>query len=177
MDNMSELYDVEAQIKSLRWILGHIPDKGKGTFEGAVHFYVGDAIQLLTELIYIHAERDRLESYTKVLEVALSQIGVKCKFCKYWHGDEDCEYALDGTCRRYSKWQLDQVRFGGGEAKWKPRHIISATTLMFAIAITPWAIGYAYAARGYSAIGGEYLIIPLSLVIVYIIQMASKEWG
>ena len=42
------------------------------------------------------------------------------------------------------------------------------------IAVTPSCINAAYQFRGYRAVGGEYLIIPLGLLAVYFIIVIAK---
>jgi len=38
---------VDANIKSLRWIMAHIPDEGNNTFGHAVHLYINNAISII----------------------------------------------------------------------------------------------------------------------------------
>lgn len=44
------------------------------------------------------------------------------------------------------------------------RYYIAAGIIISAIAATPGAVELAYRERGYKAIGGEYLIIPLGII-------------
>jgi len=42
--------------------------------------------------------------------------------------------------------------------------------IIIGLAMTPVAVQSAYAARGYFAVGGEWLVLPLSLVISTLIE-------
>lgn len=60
----------------------------------------------------------------------------------------------------------------------KKKFIIRILELLIIIAtiiLTPIAIKYATAVRGYEAIGGEYLIPMLGLVIILIIETIYEE--
>lgn len=46
----------------------------------------------------------------------------------------------------------------------KTRYYVSAVIILASIAITPTAYRAAYAFRGYHAVGGEALIIPLGII-------------
>lgn len=60
--------------------------------------------------------------------------------------------------------------------------ILELLVIIATIVITPLAIKYATAVRGYEAVGGEYLIPMLGLVIILIIETiyeeseAKKKW-
>jgi hypothetical protein len=43
------------------------------------------------------------------------------------------------------------------------------------ITSTPWAIAYSHSVRGYNAIGGEYMIIPLGIVVSLTILSIAKD--
>ena len=45
-----------------------------------------------------------------------------------------------------------------------------AIAIIIGLALTPIAVQSAYAARGYFAVGGEWLILPLSLVIATLFE-------
>lgn len=57
----------------------------------------------------------------------------------------------------------------------KLRYTICAVIIAACGANTPWAIEYAYRMRGYFAIGGEYMIIPLGIVSSCIILSIAKK--
>jgi len=42
------------------------------------------------------------------------------------------------------------------------------------IALTLWAVADSHRIRGYEAIGGEYLIIPLGLVLSYVVIKSAE---
>ena len=60
--------------------------------------------------------------------------------------------------------------------KIKIRYILAAFIILISIAATPPAIELSYKARGHVAIGGEYLIIPIGLLLSHIIFIVAKEW-
>lgn len=45
-----------------------------------------------------------------------------------------------------------------------------AIAIIIGLALTPIAVQSAYTARGYYAVGGEWLILPLSLAIATLIE-------
>lgn len=47
--------------------------------------------------------------------------------------------------------------------------------IILGLAATPIAVQSAYAARGYFAVGGEWLVLPLSLVIATLIEGAKTK--
>ncbi len=53
--------------------------------------------------------------------------------------------------------------------------ILELLVIIATIVLTPIAIKYANAARGYEAVGGEYLIPLLGLVIIMIIETVYEE--
>ena len=53
--------------------------------------------------------------------------------------------------------------------------ILELLVLIATIILTPLAIKYATAIRGYEAVGGEYLIPILGLIIVMIIETIYEE--
>ena len=46
-------------------------------------------------------------------------------------------------------------------------HLIA---IVMGLALTPIAVQSAYVARGYSAVGGEWLVLPLSLAIATLVE-------
>ncbi len=46
--------------------------------------------------------------------------------------------------------------------------------IILGILLTPFAVLSATEARGYNAIGGEYLLVPLFLLIAYLIEEVKK---
>lgn len=53
--------------------------------------------------------------------------------------------------------------------------IIELLVIIATIILTPIAIKYATAARGYEAVGGEYLLPIFALVIILIIETIYEE--
>lgn len=53
--------------------------------------------------------------------------------------------------------------------------ILELVVILATIILTPIAIKYATAVRGYEAVGGEYLIPMLGLVIILIIETIYEE--
>ncbi len=53
--------------------------------------------------------------------------------------------------------------------------ILELLVIIATIILTPIAIKYATAVRGYEAVGGEYLIPMLGLVIILIIETIYEE--
>ncbi len=53
--------------------------------------------------------------------------------------------------------------------------IIQVLVILAAIILTPIAIKYANAIRGYKAVGGEFLLPILALVIILIIETIYEE--
>ena len=53
--------------------------------------------------------------------------------------------------------------------------ILELLVIIATIILTPMAIKYATAVRGYEAVGGEYLIPMLGLVIILIIETIYEE--
>ncbi len=53
--------------------------------------------------------------------------------------------------------------------------VIEILVIIATIVLTPIAIKYANAVRGYEAVGGEYLIPLLGLVIIMIIETIYEE--
>ena len=54
------------------------------------------------------------------------------------------------------------------------KHIICAAIMLVSAALTPWTIKHAYEFRGYAAIGGEYMIIPLGIVLsIFVLTIAD----
>ena len=53
--------------------------------------------------------------------------------------------------------------------------ILELLVIIATIILTPIAIKYATAVRGYEAVGGEYLIPMLGLVIIMIIETIYEE--
>jgi len=62
--------------------------------------------------------------------------------------------------------------------KLKIRHIVAGVIILCSIHITPLVISMAYEFRGGHAFGGEYLLIPLGLMLALIILEVSKvfDW-
>ncbi len=58
--------------------------------------------------------------------------------------------------------------------KVKYRYIAAALTVAASIAVTPACIEAAYKARGYEAVGGEYLVIPLGIILAFVILEIAK---
>lgn len=56
------------------------------------------------------------------------------------------------------------------------KKIVVAIFVGLAILFTPKAFEAAKEARGYDAIGGEYLIIPLAIMIAVLIFTISETW-
>lgn len=54
--------------------------------------------------------------------------------------------------------------------------LIAAIIVGFAVWATPEAINRARDMRGYDAIGGEYLLIPLAILIAAGVYTISKTW-
>lgn len=53
--------------------------------------------------------------------------------------------------------------------------IVAAAIVLCSIFVTPWAIDEAYKFRGYEAVGGEYLIIPLGLLVSMLYLSVMSE--
>lgn len=53
--------------------------------------------------------------------------------------------------------------------------ILELVIIIATIILTPMAIKYATAVRGYEAVGGEYLLPILALVIILIIETIYEE--
>lgn len=53
--------------------------------------------------------------------------------------------------------------------------IMDLLVLIATIVLTPMSINYANVVRGYSAVGGEYLVPILGLVIVLVIETIYEE--
>lgn len=53
--------------------------------------------------------------------------------------------------------------------------ILELLVIIATIILTPIAIKYATAVRGYEAVGGEYLIPMLGLVIIMVIETIHEE--
>lgn len=53
--------------------------------------------------------------------------------------------------------------------------ILELAIIIATIILTPMAIKYATAVRGYEAVGGEYLLPILALVIILIIETIYEE--
>ena len=60
--------------------------------------------------------------------------------------------------------------------KIKYRYIVAALIIIASILLTPVCIEAAYQFRGYKAYGGEYIIIPLGLMIAVVFLELAKEW-
>lgn len=60
--------------------------------------------------------------------------------------------------------------------KIKIRYYIAVSFVISSLAVTPVALTYAYRCRGYCAIGGEFLIIPLCLILAQITLEIAKEY-
>lgn len=59
----------------------------------------------------------------------------------------------------------------------KPRSLaVTAVTVIPAVVATPGLIRYAEAQRGYFAIGGEFLLIPLALALAIVICWGLDIW-
>ncbi len=58
--------------------------------------------------------------------------------------------------------------------KIKKRYIAAALTVAVSAAVTPLCIDTAYRARGYEAVGGEWLVIPLGIILALFILEAAK---
>ncbi|EMT38193.1 hypothetical protein TthWC1_2280 [Thermoanaerobacter thermohydrosulfuricus WC1] len=58
--------------------------------------------------------------------------------------------------------------------KWVRKYGVYIIAVAAGAAITPAAIRTATLQRGYKAIGGEYLIIPLAVLIVYLVQEVKQ---
>ena len=59
-------------------------------------------------------------------------------------------------------------------ARLKYRHIFAAGMILLSIAVKPFFIEHAYMERGYSAYGGEYIVIPFGIVLASIILMTAS---
>jgi hypothetical protein len=57
----------------------------------------------------------------------------------------------------------------------KTRYMAAALLVIISIFATPWAVAHAYEFRGYNAIGGEWLIIPMGIFLAYVTLRAAKE--
>lgn len=57
---------------------------------------------------------------------------------------------------------------------WVFENIIYIVAVLLAIACTPTAIELATRERGYGAVGGEYMLIPLALLVAYFIKNIAK---
>ena len=71
---------------------------------------------------------------------------------------------------KYNGWRIVKIN--------KKRFIIRILELVVILAtiiLTPIAIKYATAVRGYEAVGGEYLIPLLGLVIIMVIETIYQE--
>ena len=53
--------------------------------------------------------------------------------------------------------------------------VIEILVIIVTIIVTPIAIKYATAVRGYEAVGGEYLLPIFALVIILIIETIMKQ--
>ena len=53
--------------------------------------------------------------------------------------------------------------------------IIQVLVILAAIILTPIAIKYANVIRGYKAVGGEYLLPMLALIVILIIETIYEE--
>lgn len=60
--------------------------------------------------------------------------------------------------------------------KMKARYIAAALMVAASAAVTPLCIDAAYQARGYEAVGGEWLVIPLGIILAFLILEAAKTW-
>jgi len=60
--------------------------------------------------------------------------------------------------------------------KIKYRYIAAMLVVIISIAITPACIDAAYRFRGYKAYGGEYIVIPLGLIVAMVILEAATGW-
>ena len=50
-----------------------------------------------------------------------------------------------------------------------------AIAIIIGLALTPIAVQSAYTARGYYAVGGEWLVLPLSLAIATLIEGLKQK--
>ncbi|MCL2415799.1 MAG: hypothetical protein FWD01_03200 [Defluviitaleaceae bacterium] len=60
--------------------------------------------------------------------------------------------------------------------KLKIRYTAAALLAAASALITPLAVTKAYELRGYTAFGGEYLIFPLGILLVYLMLDVAKRW-
>lgn len=58
--------------------------------------------------------------------------------------------------------------------KWIRKYRAYVIAVTAGVAVTPAAIHTATLQRGYKAIGGEYLIIPLAILIVFFVQEVKQ---
>ncbi len=59
---------------------------------------------------------------------------------------------------------------------WSEKNITYILAVIIALTFTPMAIKYAALERGYSgAVGGEFLLIPLAILVTYFIKTIPKE--
>ncbi len=54
------------------------------------------------------------------------------------------------------------------------QHWVYVTAFGVGLMLTPFAIRAAYAARGYFAVGGEYLVLPIALLIAGLIDSIKE---
>lgn len=60
--------------------------------------------------------------------------------------------------------------------QWANRNKAYILAITIAVALTPQAIQYAAYERGYGgAVGGEFLLIPLAILVTYFIKTVPKE--
>jgi hypothetical protein len=57
--------------------------------------------------------------------------------------------------------------------RWLNKHWLYVIAFGVGLILTPVAIRSAYTARGYFAIGGEYLVLPLALLVAGLINEAK----
>lgn len=58
--------------------------------------------------------------------------------------------------------------------RWLNKHWLYIMAFGIGLVLTPIAIRSAYAARGYFDIGGEYLVLPLALLIAALINEVKE---
>lgn len=69
--------------------------------------------------------------------------------------------------------QLRNVR-GEVKTKVKIRHIAAIVIILASMMVTPFSIVAAYQLRGYKAYGGEYLVIPLGILLAVALMNFAK---
>ena len=58
----------------------------------------------------------------------------------------------------------------------KARYYICASIIITTVCMTPGAIEAAYENRGYRAVGGEYLLVPLGFILAWILCRTMQSF-